>query len=814
MVVRYIRVFCLVLSSLLLFYALNFRHAVVPPLGKFMNPFAGFWLNNSRSDALPRLLHMRGIQDSVVVAWDDRHVPHIFAQNTYDLYYIQGYLTARDRLWQMEFQTDIIAGRLAGIVGADLLAHDLFQRRCGIIWAAENALREVLADPETRIIMEAYTDGVNAYIRNLGEKDRPLEYKIFDYYPEPWTFLKSALTGEYMAWNLTAFDIPEFMLTRSRLVFGKDSVELMYPMIPPYNDPVIPRRTRWQFRPQDIPARPDSDFVPALDMPANGARLEDAPGSNNWVVAPSKTIGGHAMLCNDPHLPLYLPSIWYEIQLVMPGMNVYGASLPGVPLVTIGFNDYLVWGTTNAMADVIDWYDIEFKDETRSAYLHEGKWLPTRKRIEEIRVRNKRTVIDTVVYTHHGPVVYARDETPYDKRVPKGSAMRWVDHDASNKLTAFLKLNQAHDYDEAREAIMDHDCPGQNFVFADKTGNIAIWHAGKFPMRWPGQGRYINDGRSKQYEWHGWVPKEHLPHILNPDRGYLSSANQYPVDERYPYYLSGSYWCFDRATRINERLDEMNNITIDSLVGLQNDVVDIVARKILPFLLANIDKGRLFLQELRSYEELESWDYRFDVDLIAPTIFTCWWEEILEMVWMDEKERFGDGFIPPRYDATIFLMLERPQSSFFNTNSKQGREAIKEIVSKAFHRANSKLYEQYGSYGDNWQWGRTRKNDIVHLAQIPGLGISDLSKPGSAHTINVNYPVPFGRSWRMIVSLGPQVRGFGLYPGGQSGNPGSRYYDNFIEEWRSDGLYELLYLENPEAEHEDIAGRTIIRAVE
>ncbi|KPL14620.1 hypothetical protein AMJ74_03045, partial [candidate division WOR_3 bacterium SM1_77] len=164
------------------------------------------------------------------------------------------------RTFLLEFQADIIAGQLAEIVGVDFLDYDLFFRRCGITHAAENALREILADPDTRLILEAYTDGVNAYIRNIGKRDLPLEYKILDYRPEPWTFLKSALIAKFMAWNLTAFDIPELMLTRARMVFGEEVVDELYPNIPPFNEPVIPRRTRWRFQPSAIPEKPKPDF--------------------------------------------------------------------------------------------------------------------------------------------------------------------------------------------------------------------------------------------------------------------------------------------------------------------------------------------------------------------------------------------------------------------------------------------------------------------------------------------------------------------------------------------------------------------------
>jgi penicillin amidase len=810
---RYLKASCLLVLSLVVLYVLNFRHGTVPPLGKVLNPFAGFWLNGTRMDAMPRFIRMRNVRDSVVVIWDDRRVPHIFAQNAYDLYFMQGFITARDRLWQMEFQADIIAGRLAGIVGVDFLDYDLFYRRCGIIYAAENALREILADPETRLILEAYTDGVNEYIGNLGAKDRPLEYKILDYRPEPWTFLKSALIAKFMAWNLTAFDIPELTLTHARGILGERVVDELYPNVPPFNDPVIPRHTRWTFQPSAIPEKPETDFLPVLDSGRAHAMVLTAPGSNNWAVASGKTQSGYPILCNDFHLPMYLPCMWYEIQLVNPEMNVYGASLPGAPLVTVGFNEHVAWGATNAMTDVIDWYDIEFKDETRSAYLHDSTWLPTRKRIEEIKIRDGRTIIDTVVYTHHGPVVYGHHEERYDARIPQGSAMRWVGHDASNEFKFFLELNRAQDYNDCREAIATYDCPGLNIVFAVGTGDIAIWHAGKFPVRWPGQGRYINDGRNSQYDWQEWIPKEQLPHIDNPTRGFVSSANQYPVDERYPYYLNGSYWSFDRGARINERLSVMNSVTIDSMINLQNDVTDILARRILPFLLASIDKQRLLLQERRSYEVLEAWDYEFRVDLIAPTIFTYWWNEISAMIWNDEMERHGNMLAVPRSDVTVSLMLDHPNNRFFNADNKRGQDRIREIVIRAFHSASNRLFEDLGSYGDNWQWGRARTVDIVHLARIGGLGRMNLVKPGSAHTINIKHSIPLGRSWRMVVSLGPEVKGFGIYPGGQSGNPGSRFYDDFIEDWRADKLYDFLYFKSAEVKHDRVIGRTVIRGL-
>jgi penicillin amidase len=493
-------------------------------------------------------------------------------------------------------------------------------------------------------------------------------------------------------------------------------------------------------------------------------------------------------------------------------MNVYGASLPGLPLVMVGFNEYIAWGATNAMTDVIDWYEIEFKDGTRSAYLYDSTWLPTRKRIEEIKVRGKNKVIDTVVYTHHGPVIYGPTEKPYDIRVPKGTAMRWIGHDQTNGFDVFLQWNRARNYDDFQKAVIQYDYPGLNLAFAGSDGDIAMWHAGKFPLRWTAMGRYISDGRNPSYDWHEYIPMEQLPHIANPDRGFVSSANQYPVDERYPYYLGGSFWSFDRGARINERLSTMHSITKDSMIALQNDVVDVMARMILPFLLAGLDRQKLFIQERRNYDELAYWNYEFKIDLIAPTIFTYWWREISEMIWSDEMKKAGHDFPTPRTDVTIWMMLNKPNSKYFDTNGPAAREKLKDIIVKAFHSASNKLFEELGTYGENWRWGRASKFNIEHLAQIPGMGNMNLTKPGSEFTINVKHHIPLGRSWRMVVTLGNEPKGWGIYPGGQSGNPGSRFYDNFVSDWLSDAVYEFLFLRTPEANAERIIGRTLLRS--
>jgi len=795
-----------------LFYFLNFPHGILPPLGKFLNPYVGFWQNGTTSDNLPSILDVEGLKDSVTVLWDDRGVPHIFARNEYDLYFAQGYITARDRLWQMEFQAFTIAGRVSEIVGKQALEYDRFRRRTGMLYAAENALNAVLAHPETWAASEAYAAGVNAYIKSLNSKNLPLEYKILDYMPEKWTMLNSTLLLKFMSWNLTAYSIQELFMTRAITALGEAETAKLYPYYPPYTDPIIPPGTPWNFRPQ-ISEKPASDFTPTGLTLANPIELTSSFGSNNWAVSIEKTASGYPILCNDPHLSLNLPSIWYEIQLISPQVNVYGVSLPGAPAVIIGFNNEIAWGATNAETDVLDWYEIEFKDDTKSAYLYDDEWLPTTVRIEEIKVRGGETIIDTVYYTHHGPVVYEKAETPFDEQIPPGSAMRWTGHDPSNDVLTFLKLNRAHNYDDYVEALFHYDCPGQNFVFASAKGDIAIWHNGKFPLRWERQGRYIANGRNSAYDWQGWIPRSHLPHIKNPQRGFVSSANQYPADKTYPYYLIGNYFSFERGVRINQRLAEMENITPQDMITLQNDVINLHARKILPVLLSLLDSQSLTEDEIQSYEKLKSWNYEHRADLIAPTIFEYWWDELSNLIWLDDIETSWGELLIPRWDATIALILKEPESPYFDIRTTTDKETLTDLVIKSFHSAIRKLTAELGSLGSNWQWGKVRTTDINHLVLIPGLGCTGLPTNGSASTVNVKKPT-FGPSWRMVVSLGEEVEGWGIYPGGQSGNPGSQFYDNFVANWVSGNMYELLYLKSSNDKHGRLVGKTVMRSAQ
>ena len=501
----------------LIFYLLNFPLGMVPPLAKFFSPFSGFWKNNTTLDKIPEVLDFNGLTDKVIVRWDKRHVPHIFANSNYDLYFMQGYLTARDRLWQMEFQTHAAAGRLSEIIGERTLQYDRFHRRIGLQYAAEKSLQLTMENQQSREALEAYSSGVNEYIRNLEQKNFPLEYKILNYKPEKWTPLKCMLLLKSMAWDLTGYaSYRELALTKIKDKLSETRMNQLYPVVPPFTEPVIPEGTKWNFDAFGQKKSVNYDF-PTTNFSFDDLFVpHEHNGSNNWVVSGELTANGKPILCNDPHLSLSLPSIWYEIQLSSPDVNVYGFSIPGSPSVIIGFNENIAWGLTNAETDVLDYYEIEFNEKSKETYLSNGKSKSAILRIEEIKVRGSETVSDTIYYTHYGPVVYLENEKPYRRSIPTGAALRWTGHYPSNELLAFLRLNQAKDYDDYVEALIHFECPAQNFAFASSGGDIAIWHNGKLPVRKYGQGRFINDGRNSENDWLGFIPHEQLPHAKNP----------------------------------------------------------------------------------------------------------------------------------------------------------------------------------------------------------------------------------------------------------------------------------------------------------
>jgi penicillin amidase len=586
------------LLTLCVTYGLSNSWGTIPPFGKLLSPFHGFWQNAEAPDSgepTEEHLQIPGLEKEVKVVYDEMGIPHVFAENDHDLYLAQGYLTAKDRLWQMEFQTHFAGGRISEIVGDKGLASDQFQRRMGSVYGAEQSFEGMKADPQAKVALEAYSDGVNAYINSLSERKLPLEYKLLNYSPEPWSPIKSALFLKNMSFVL-ASGTDDLKMTNILRQYGREVAENLFPNYPFEESPIIPTGSPIDFKPVPIPASP-KDFIglgSAMQTPEKDPNI----GSNNWAVSGNKTVSGMPILANDPHLTLSLPSIWYQMQLVAPGVNVYGSTMPGTPNIITGFNKNIAWGVTNVGSDVLDWYQVKFKDASKLEYWHGGQWKKTKLRIETFKIKGKKDFVDTVFFTHHGPVVYLSHEKAFKSNIPVGHALRWIAHEKSQELTTFYKLNRAKNYTDYTQALSYYSAPAQNFVFASNEGDIALWVNGKFPLKSKLHGKYLMDGTDPAADWQGFIPQAHNPHVKNPVRGFVSSANQFSTDPSYPYYLGWQYAPSERGRRINERLTAMTKVTIDSLRGLQNDNYNIRARKLLPLLLANVTSKDKALEEL------------------------------------------------------------------------------------------------------------------------------------------------------------------------------------------------------------------------
>ena len=781
--------------------ALNNKIGPLPPLGKLLSPSHGLWQNADAADlSFDANLALPALKEEVQVYLDERLVPHVFAQNDEDAYTVQGYLHARFRLWQMEFQTHAAAGRLSEILGPKVGDVNILERadrqfrRLGMVYAAENALAALDQYPEVKAGMEAYARGVNAYINSLSPAQYPIEYKLLDYAPEPWTPLKTMIFIKYMAFDL-ANDGNDFDQTNLMHRIGLEAWKELYPIQHDSLDPIAPKGTPYVQSPRPVmPAAADSllQATGAGDIAYDHPKTDPNNGSNNWVVGGSKTASGRPILANDPHLGINLPSLWYEIQLHLPTYNVYGVSFPGAPGVVIGFNDSIAWGITNAGQDVMDFYEVKFKDSTQSEYLYNGEWVPAKTRIETIRIRGKADFTEKIPMTVWGPVMY---DGSYQSSLQNGKtyAVRWKAHDPGMEAYTFMLLNRAKNYNDYVEAISHFKCPGQNFVFGSKTGDIAWWQRGEFPAKWKRQGEFVMPGWDSSFAWQRMIPAEENVHMLNPPRGFVSSANQRAADSTYPYYLGGTYE-LHRNFIINKLLTQMQGITPEQMRQMQSNNYNIFAQMARPMLLKHIDSAALAPRAAELLQAFANWNLQADTAEVGMTVFFEWWKNLTDTIYADElfvKDRNN----PRPQDQTLLEKLIKDTAYQYvdNVNTPQ-TETLRQMVTAALNKTATQLPKN----NTDLAWARHKGTRIQHLLQsLTPFSRINISTGGSSKIINATQRTN-GPSWRVVVHLTDETEAWGVYPGGQHGNPGSKYYDMFIDTWARGEHYRLWIMKASE----------------
>ncbi len=800
--------FLAILTSSLIFM-LNVRWDVgmmLPPLGKFLNPFVGFWANAELSvqgKIIPQITVNELLAPAEVI-YDKDMIPHIFAENDQDLYFLQGYITAQHRLWQMEFQTHAAAGRLTEITGEkigniSILDIDRRKRRIGLKMAAEKLWAHVQKnEPQQKIILEAYSKGINAYIKTLADEDLPIEYKLFNYKPEEWTPLKSALVLKQMAENLSFTDA-DLEYTNALKFFGRNYFDIFYPETLPIEKPIVEKNGAWDFEPLAVQMPVDSAAIIDTLQIEPIDRPDPDNGSNNWVVAGSKTANGNPILCSDPHLGLNLPSIWYQIQLKTPEHNVYGVSLPGVPFVIIGFNDSISWGMTNALRDVVDWYRIEYKDSTQTEYKLDNQWEKIKTTKEVYKFYNKSSVFEEEIKeTVWGTVVYDQNfKSNYTEK--NHLALRWTAHDISDEVGSLYAINRAKNRAEFTTAIQNFGCPAQNFAFAASDGDIMMRVQGNFPLKWKEQGKFIMDGTHSENRWKGYIPQNHAIESVNPENGYVFSANQRPADSSYPYYTFSHHYKYYRDRQIVALLDSADEITYRDMMKMQNNNFNLQAAENLEFLLSKLDTASLNEKEQRIFEKLAQWDFYNDPKKSAPSYFSTWVSIIhQQLLWDEWTESPVKNYALklPSVANSIQLLRTNPDFAFMDiTATKDKREVADDLIQLAFKMTTDSIAHWKKNRGHNLsdKWDNYKNTRLRHLIPtLTAFASEVMQNGGDKNAINA-ISAGHGPSWRMVVEMDKKgVKAWGIYPGGQSGNPGSPFYLNLATIWES-GDYRPLW---------------------
>jgi penicillin amidase len=776
--------------------------------------YARWWLFKKSLPVTVGNVTVKGLTAALEIVRDTHGIPHVFAQSIEDAAFAQGYVHAQDRLWQMELNRRVAAGRLSEFAGKDALEADRFLRRVGLRRAAQREADHL--HPEERRLLQAYAAGVNAAVTSMGA-NLPVELRLLRLKPEPWSIVDTISWGKAMGFNLALNW--EMELFRSRLVakVGLERAVQFHLPHAPGAPPIVP----------SPPGARGADATPTAGVDASAAELlrlyqEAKPylafgptgASNSWVVSGAHTQSGKPMLANDPHLALQIPSVWYEVHLVAPGLDVYGVSLPGAPGVIIGHTRQVAWGMTNAGADVEDLYIERFDPKEPDRY-HAPDGLRSAERVREvIKVKGKRDVVEEVFVTRHGPVLVGG---PAGGAGP-ALALRWTGHDPSHLFQAVLEMNRAANASAFREALRSFSGPPQNVVFADAQ-DIGYVMAGDIPMRRKGTGFLPVPGWTDEYEWTGNIPFEELPQLWNPASGIIVTANNPVVDLGFKHHISWDYMNGYRAARIDALLRAKPKHGWEDFRDIQRDVFCAPGLAFARCCQRLAPKDRFEQEALAS---LITWDgYAhpessgaavYEAMLIAAVRRT--FEKPLGTALLEEMMgRSGfplapAGLLLGRYVGLLLGALERKDRSFFPAVADPAPWDA--MLAQALKDATTLLRQKMGDDVRHWQWGRIHRLRLSHpLGLVKPLNLvfegRDVPVGGDTDTpFQTAYPAhkPFGAeawapSWRQIADLADLKQTRTIYPPGQSGHPRSPHHLDFFEPWLK-GEFHPHWLERAE----------------
>jgi penicillin amidase len=735
----------------------------------------------------------------VQIMRDEWGVPHIYAENEHDLFFAQGYVHAQDRLWQMEFNRHIGSGSLSAILGSVTQDADRFMRTLGLRRAAEREWATL--DGDTRLILEAYAQGVNAYL-DTHRDQLPLEFTLLGVTPEPWAPIDTLVWGKLMSLNLGGNFGVELLRAQIVAEYGEETAQQLLPPFAHGTPLVIPSEAHQYTWLRDTQLEKPNTLIALLGYPSPDW------GSNNWVVDGSRTTTGKPILANDTHMGLSMPSIWYENGLHGGRFDIVGFSFPGVPLVVIGHNAHIAWGVSNLPADVQDLYIEKLDDPVQpTQYEFEGEWHDLQVIQETIEIKGQAPVELNVLLTQHGPIM--NDVLDNDMKEVEPMALSWTSLDGPGIFSAIKGINLATNWEEFRQALRSLDAPAQNFVYADINGNFGYQATGKIPIRTSDhQGLVPVPGWTGEYEWQGFIPFEQLPSLFNPDPGFIATANNKVIPDDYLYQLTYEWAPPYRIQRITDMLMADPHLDLEDTQTIQADTYELPASALRPYLLAVEPENEL---QATALAQVAAWDLYHETDRVGALIYQVWYWFLAQNTLNDQLDDnlMNQYLVQPYFHVPFMVdLMTQVNNPWFDDMTTPTVENRDDIVRRSLFDTVVWLSERYGDAPEQWTWGRLHTMTFVHQP-FGQSGIAPLerlfnSKPiparGGGFTVNAawfsagnNFQMIGGTAQRFIVDMSDLSNSLAIHTTGQNGNLFHPHREDFIAMWQNLDYHPMFF---------------------
>ena len=763
----------------------------------------GLWYRQASQPLHEGTLRLEGLDATVEVRRDEQGIPTIVADNERDATFALGFLHAQDRLWQMEFNRRLAAGRLSELLGAAALPTDKFLRTLGIRRAAQRSYETL--DESHRLLVDAYVDGVNAFLASRSGPLPPEFLLLRAPAPEPWTAADSIAWSLMMAWDLASHGM-RMELRRLRLAqrFSRAEIDDIYPPLPGESAPGVGDYVEMYRLLGAFATVPEAKPPTRAEIPTGIFGTGESVGSNNWVLSGQRTVSGRPLLANDPHLALTTPPVWYFAAMRLPGLELIGATLPGLPGIVLGRNDRVAWGMTNTGVDQQDLYLERLVGEDEDEYETPMGAQPFEKRKETIRVRGAADVELAIRATRHGPVLSGLESI--DKAFSHRRlviALRWAALDPGDRTWAALhSLNHARSVQAAEQALADFNVVTQSFVMADVEGNIGMVVAGRIPRRRADndlQGIAPAPGWDDRYDWQGYLAYDEAPRRSNPPEGFIATANNRIAPPDYPHHLTFDWFPSFRVRRIAELVGAREKHDVASTEAIQRDVKSLAALELLRLLTA---AQPLTTAGRDALERLKAWDGTMAPGRPEPLLFHAWRRELAWRVFGDDLGDLATDFVVNEEMMRPLLHVlsgaARGRNWCDDRSTKERFETCTLLMSEALDTAVARLAEVSGRDVAGMRWGDHHLAVAEHrpLSNVPVIaGLFELSTPypGDTYTINVgaltNRPeAPFTTrhtaSLRAIYDLAAPEKSVWVQSSGQVGNPFSPLYASMVPLWQ------------------------------